>query len=263
MIALKRGVALTINHGAGNCLRWGPANGVSLSENTVVLWVTLGGGIDRGSGFVVNIFDIDEALREALAAQEVTVETGWEVLAWGRKVLCRKFLEQKVLELRLAVHENLSFSQVLEEREMIQVTKRYELAAAHRLFNPDWDEARNREVFGKCNNAEGHGHNYLVELTLGGDPDPESGTFVDMKAVDEIVEAVLLDRFDHKFLNRETEEFSRLNPTVENMAKVFWELLIGRFEGAETMKVGVWETDRTYAEYAGPAVGDLRYGENV
>ena len=140
---------------------------------------------------------------------------------------------------------------------------KYELAASHRLWKADWDAKRNFEVYGKCSNRRGHGHNYLLEVTLRGKPDRRTGQVADMEEVDRVVRENVIERFDHKNLNEDTEEFADLIPTVENMAKVFWELLLGKFSRGELARVAVWETEKTYAEYFGQGAGPLRSSESV
>ena len=150
------------------------------------------------------------------------------------------------------INESLSIGWLSLNPDMIQVTRKYEIAASHQLLNPDWDEAKNLRVFGKCYNPQGHGHNYTLELTLEGQPDSETGQIADLDTVDRIVDEQIIERFDHKHLNKQTQEFAKVNPTVENMTKVFWKLLEGRFDKAKLAKIGLWETPRTYAEYSGP-----------
>ena len=134
---------------------------------------------------------------------------------------------------------------------MIQVTTKYELAASHRLWNSKWDIDKNLKVFGKCSNPAGHGHNYLLELTLSGQPDAETGQIVDIEEVDDVVREHIIEPFDHKNLNEDTEEFAEVIPTVENIAKVFWDKLLGKFSNAILSRVKIWETPKTYAEYFG------------
>ena len=146
---------------------------------------------------------------------------------------------------------------------MMAVTKRYEIAASHTLKRDDWDRQRNIEAFGKCANPTGHGHNYMVEITVSGELDEQTGMIGDYGLIDRTVMEWIIDRFDHKNLNTDTAEFAELNPTVENMAKVFWELLYGRFGDAQLRRVRVWETTKTYADYYGEDAGNLRDIESV
>ena len=97
--------------------------------------------------------------------------------------------------------------------------------AAHRLHQPDWSEEKNREVFGKCNNPSYHGHNYELIVKVTGEPDPLTGYVMDLKVLSDLIKEKVLNRFDHKNLNLDTEEFKNLNPTAENISIVIYELL--------------------------------------
>lgn len=133
---------------------------------------------------------------------------------------------------------------------MVYLTQRFEFSAAHRLNNPALDEQRNREVFGKCSNPAGHGHNYEFEVTLAGTVG-NSGHLIDPDEFAGIVNRQVIDRFDHRNLNVEIAEFATLIPSVENIARVIHDLLASQFTGpAHLHRVRVWETLKTWAEYA-------------
>ncbi len=131
---------------------------------------------------------------------------------------------------------------------MVSVTESFEFAASHRLYCPSMSEEENRALFGKCANPNGHGHNYVVEVTVRGTPHAATGRIVDLQEMESIVKERVVDRFDHKHLNLDCPEFANLNPSVENITTVIWELLDRRFEPARLAKVRVWETPKTYAE---------------
>ena len=130
---------------------------------------------------------------------------------------------------------------------MTQLTQRFDFSAAHRLHNDALDDAANRELFGKCNNREGHGHNYQLDVTLAGEVDRD-GTLIRLDEFTRTVQRIVIDRFDHKHLNVQTEEFKTVIPTVENIAKVVYTLLENEFDG-KLHSVRVWETEKTSAEY--------------
>ena len=262
MLTLTRGVDL-IYHPDQQKLALGGVGCLSLVQVPVRLWVTLAGPVPVDEGFLVHVAKINAALRQSLAEQEIKIRNSLEVFEWAREVLKRKFPDFNVLRLKLELSDRLSITWLKERQEMIQVSKKYELAASHRLCNPDWDDKRNTEVYGKCSNHQGHGHNYLLEVTLRGKPDRKTGELTNLDEVDKVVRQQIIDRFDHKNLNEDTPEFKELIPTVENMVKVFWELMIGRFGQAELVRVAVWETEKTYAEYFGPIAGELRYSDSV
>ena len=123
--------------------------------------------------------------------------------------------------------------------------------AAHRLHNPAWDAERNQRVFGKCNNPNYHGHNYNLTVRLTGTVDPETGYVCDLKLLSDLIKREVLDRYDHRNLNLDTEEFRTLNPTAENMAVVIWQRLRPHLDTGLALSVTLFETDRNSVEYHG------------
>jgi len=121
--------------------------------------------------------------------------------------------------------------------------------AAHRLHQPDWSEEKNREVFGKCNNPSYHGHNYELIVKVTGVPDPLTGYVMDLKVLSDLIKEKVLDRFDHKNLNLDTEEFKNLNPTAENISIVIYDLLRPHIPGDKDVQVRLYETPRNFVEY--------------
>ena len=133
---------------------------------------------------------------------------------------------------------------------MASLTKSFGFSAAHRLHSPDLSDEENQELFGKCNNINGHGHNYELEVSIHGSIDPQTGMIMDLAKLMQIVQEEVLDRFDHKHLNLDTEEFRSLNPTGENIVKIIWDLLHPRL-GTHLTRVGLWETPKNFFEYYG------------
>ncbi len=121
--------------------------------------------------------------------------------------------------------------------------------AAHRLHNPDWDDAKNRAVFGKCNNPNYHGHNYNLEVGVFGDIDSATGYVYDLGELSGLIEEKVLNRFDHKNLNLDVEEFRHLNPTAENIVVVIYDLLRREIDRKYDLKIKLYETERNYVEY--------------
>ena len=107
----------------------------------------------------------------------------------------------------------------------VAVFRREHFNAAHRLFNPAWDDRKNNEVFGKCNNPNYHGHNYELVVKVTGEPDPETGYVMDLKLLSDMIREHVLDKFDHKNLNLDTVYFRDKNPTAENIVVVIYEIL--------------------------------------
>ena len=121
--------------------------------------------------------------------------------------------------------------------------------AAHRLYRKDWDDAKNKEVFGKSSNPLYHGHNYYLEVKVTGDVDPETGYVIDLKILKDLIRDEVMEKFDHKNLNEDTEEFRDLNPTAENIAVVIYDKLRARLDINYEVKVRLSETERNIVEY--------------
>ncbi|MCH8029377.1 MAG: 6-carboxytetrahydropterin synthase [Candidatus Dadabacteria bacterium] len=131
------------------------------------------------------------------------------------------------------------------------LTKQVTFAASHRYWNPNWTEEKNRRVFGKCTSPYGHGHNYVLEVTLQGEPHPDTGMIMNLYDLKPILMDVLAD-FDHKYLNEDNPRFKHTIPTTENIAKALWELIEVRIiENADCAlyKVRLYETPELYVEY--------------
>lgn len=131
----------------------------------------------------------------------------------------------------------------------VAVFRKEHFNAAHRLFNPAWNDQKNAEVFGKCSNPHYHGHNYELIVQVTGTPDPVTGYVMDMKVLSKLTAEEVLERFDHKNLNLDTEFFRNLNPTAENIVVVIYDLLRARIDGRLDLKVRLFETERNFVEY--------------
>jgi 6-pyruvoyltetrahydropterin/6-carboxytetrahydropterin synthase len=133
----------------------------------------------------------------------------------------------------------------------VTVGRRVHFNAAHRLHHPNWSDEKNKEVFGLCSNKNYHGHNYDLIVRLTGTPDPDTGFVYDMKRLKDLVGELVLNRFDHRNLNLDTEEFKDLNPTAENIAVVIWNILRPHLDEALALNVILYETERNFVEYSG------------
>jgi 6-pyruvoyltetrahydropterin/6-carboxytetrahydropterin synthase len=131
----------------------------------------------------------------------------------------------------------------------VAVFRKEHFNAAHRLNNPDWDEATNAKIFGKCNNPNFHGHNYELIVKVVGEPNPKTGYVIDMKVLSDLISVEVLERFDHKNLNIDTAEFKDVNPSAENIAKVIYNILRQKIEAALELQVRLYETERNFVEY--------------
>jgi len=129
------------------------------------------------------------------------------------------------------------------------VFRREHFNAAHRLHNPAWTVEENARIFGKCNNANYHGHNYDLIVQLSGEVNPATGYVFDLKILSDLVKENVLDKFDHKNLNLDTEEFKTLNPSAENIAIVIYDILRTKISSDYDLKIKLYETERNFVEY--------------
>jgi 6-pyruvoyltetrahydropterin/6-carboxytetrahydropterin synthase len=141
---------------------------------------------------------------------------------------------------------------------MVFLTRRATFSASHYYWNESWSAAENERVFGKCANRNGHGHNYTLEVTLAGEPDPVTGFVVDLKWLKDVIERQVLSAYDHRHLNLEVEEFKdgKLIPTTENIALTTWrrmEAALNGVKGAKLSRIRIYETPEIFAEYRGEA----------
>jgi 6-pyruvoyltetrahydropterin/6-carboxytetrahydropterin synthase len=133
--------------------------------------------------------------------------------------------------------------------EIISVFREEHFNAAHRLNNALWSDSKNKEVFGKCNLPNYHGHNYILIVKVTGEIDDNTGYLIDMKILSDIIKEQVLDRFDHKNLNVDVPEFKALNPTAENIAIVVYNLLRPLISELLSLQIRLYETPRNFVEY--------------
>jgi 6-pyruvoyltetrahydropterin/6-carboxytetrahydropterin synthase len=148
---------------------------------------------------------------------------------------------------------------------MVYVTRKANFSAAHRLFNPGFSDERNEQVFDKCNNVRGHGHNYELEVTVRGLPDPETGYVIDLKRLARIMDEHVVDHVDHKHLNFDVEFLRGIIPTAENIAVIFWRRLepeISREVGERGAlhSIRLYESANNFVDYYGEPVEIARLG---
>lgn len=139
---------------------------------------------------------------------------------------------------------------------MIFLTRRATFSASHYYWNEAWSKEKNEQVFGRCANRNGHGHNYTLEVTVAGEPDPVTGFVVDLKWLKDTMEEQVLSEWDHRHLNLEVREFAAggMMPTSENMAIAAWRRLepaVAAAEGAQLSRIRIYETAEIFAEYRG------------
>ena len=131
----------------------------------------------------------------------------------------------------------------------VAVIRREHFNAAHRLYKEQWTDEQNLATFGKCSFPHYHGHNYELEIKLVGEIDPLTGFVMDLKLLSDLVNEKVLEKFDHKNLNLDTEEFKQLNPTAENIAVVIHGLLRPHIKASLDLYIRLYETPRNFVEY--------------
>ena len=225
------------------------------------LGVELAGVADKATGLIVNVSDIDRKVRDCAVgvfAEKIKTDfrsarhTGFDELVFLLKTIWEKLTNQfgsaQLSKLILKLSPFRTLAVVDKDCAMVYYSEKFEFAAAHKLWNEKFSEKQNIDAFGKCANPTGHGHNYIVEVTvkyLTGQPF-KTGEF------EKVVDKELIHAVDHKNLNSDLQEFQRTTPTVENIAVFAWNKLAGRFGKTTVLHcVTVWETDKTYSSYYG------------
>mgnify|MGYP001161264061 FL=1 len=136
---------------------------------------------------------------------------------------------------------------------MIFITRRHEFCASHRLYNPDFSDKKNEETFGLCNNKNGHGHNYVLEVTLSGEVREDTGMVFDLKELKKLTTHEIIDKVDHKNLNVDVDYLKDVIPTAENLAIKFWEILEPKITKGRLYEIKLYESERNYVVYRGSA----------
>lgn len=144
---------------------------------------------------------------------------------------------------------------------MVRITRKTTFSASHRLFNPHWDDVTNEKIFDKCNNPNGHGHNYTLEVTVEGNPDPDTGYVLDLKKLKDIIESEIIEKVDHKHLNYDVSFLRGIIPTAENIAVVFWQILEQALPAGNLYSIKLFESENNFVEYFGAPVFIKRFAE--
>jgi 6-pyruvoyltetrahydropterin/6-carboxytetrahydropterin synthase len=225
------------------------------------LLVEVAGEVEPTTGFVVNVTDVDRAVREFAApvfAERIKTDfhrgkhIGFfdiaEILKSSWQRLSDKFGKARLGKLSLKLNPFRKIAIDSEDLQMVYFSEKFEFAATHKLWNTDFSEQRNFEIFGKCANPTGHGHNYVVEVTIKILPEKDNFCVGDFEKVvdDELIKVV-----DHKNLNADVAAFSKTNPTVENIAAFAWNKLAGKFGNDKLHCIIVWESEKTFCAYYG------------
>ncbi|TKC15347.1 6-carboxytetrahydropterin synthase [Robertmurraya kyonggiensis] len=242
---------------------FGPCANKNGHGHDYTLEVMVKGNLDSHSGIVVNITDIDKVAKAFVEENlngkflnkendffKENIPTTENLVSYIWNALDGKLENCQLHKIRLRESDFLYSEK--ENSPMVRLTRKYHFSTAHRLHSNQLTDEENLDIFGKCNNPYGHGHNYYLEVTLSGEQDPVTGMIADLAKMDQIVDREILQKFDHKHLNLDTEEFKELNPTSENVAVVIWQLLAPKLP--KLFKIGLYETEKNYFEYYGPGV---------
>lgn len=247
-----------------------PGKGGRLRVWSFAVEASVDGRVDPSTGMVVNLVDMKRDLQRRvvepwdgrnldgtdgvpdLRTPERLARGIWEALG-GTLGGCRLR--------RVRLEEAGGASYECRGGNEVDVTRTYEFSASHRLHAEGLDDAENRRIFGKCNNPAGHGHNYVLEVTVRGALN-DRGELLEENAFDRIVHAEVVDRWDHRHLNADVPEFTGVTPTAEEIARVAWERLDAPLReaarGARLHRVKLRETARNHVEYYGPGEGAER-----
>lgn len=223
--------------------------------------VRCAGHVDPATGYFVSIKHIDRAVATAVLPYlqqrvHATVSTATIPMGQLMRLLIERLqepLNRTVVELRLALTPYYCLTVRSRDMSSVIIRQQYEFAAAHRLHTPKLSDKENREFFGKCNNPSGHGHNYRLEVAVVAPIDPE-GHITPVQDLDALIDTTVIQKLDHQHLNVDVPQFARLNPSVENITVVIYDMIlqeIGKL-GLELEEVSVWETDKTVCTYRGP-----------
>ncbi len=135
----------------------------------------------------------------------------------------------------------------------VELTRRSHFAASHRLHSPYLSDEENRRVYGKCNNEHGHGHNYYLEVTVEGEPDPKTGMVINLKDLDDIVEQEIIEQADHHNLDIDVPFSQGTITTVENLVVKIWNVLESKIPSGKLKRIRLWESENNSATYCGPS----------
>jgi 6-pyruvoyltetrahydropterin/6-carboxytetrahydropterin synthase len=252
---------------------FGPSASPEPYGHNYLLDVSVTGEIDASTGILVNIKVLDRVVKEQIVQKLDRKWINRQIPAfYERPVTAATLTEYIVSELLPALPPEVALSALRLEQTPLHIaewqaeegedcfmkpgeillTRVYEFAASHRLHSLHLTDAENRELFGKCNYENGHGHNYVLEITVAGPIDPRSGQVIDSDKLDEIVNHEVVERYDHRHLNLDIPEFKDLIPSSELVTKIIWERLYPRFSAPVRLhRVVVRETARNFFEYRG------------
>ncbi|MBI3604037.1 MAG: 6-carboxytetrahydropterin synthase [Nitrospirae bacterium] len=246
---------------ARNRAVFGACNNDPGHGHNYMIEVTVAGEVDPQTGMVVNLYDLKRILKEVLEEfdhkhlnldtpyfrQTIPTTENIARVLWG--ILEKQPSIGRLEKVRLFEDEDLS-ADITAEGQRASLTRRYHFSAAHRLSSERLSETDRRRLFGKCGHPEGHGHNYVLAVTVGGAIDPDTGMVTDIQALDRVVRERVVQRFDHRNLNQDPD-LARSVPTGETLARLIWDSLVKAIPAGRLERVGLGETRETSYEYAG------------
>jgi 6-pyruvoyltetrahydropterin/6-carboxytetrahydropterin synthase len=225
------------------------------------LSVELTGQVCPDTGFIVNVTEIDEIVHRFAVpvfieqiseyfrqVKHVGFPTITNLLYSARELLNNEFGLAKPTGLGLQLNPSRNIAINLEDLDMMYFSEKFEFAATHKLWNTDFNEEKNLSVFGKCANPAGHGHNYIIEVTV---KVPSKGDDFAIGDFEAVVENEFIKVVDHKNLNIDVKSFQLTNPTVENISSFAWSRLTGKFGKALLDHITISENDRTSCSFYG------------
>lgn len=223
------------------------------------LMARIEGTPDPTTGYVCNVAVLDKVLRAIVTEHLIPNWGDAPHQITGPLLLAEVFRQfqdrwqsaERLVSLKLRLSDQLSFTIEPEKNDMLQLTQQFEFSAAHRLHCDSMTDQENRDTFGKCNNPNGHGHNYVFDVTVG----QANADAVDLEKLQQLVKTSVVDQLDHKNLNVDIEYFQTVNPSVENIAVFVFDrinhcLTEANFSG-NLIAVKIYETPKTWAEYRG------------
>jgi 6-pyruvoyltetrahydropterin/6-carboxytetrahydropterin synthase len=239
---------------------------VSLHGHNWTASVAVEGPVDPATGMVLNIADVDRHLRAHVVAQldhrrldtdhpyfRNAPPTAENVAVWCWSAIGSPFSDVPVVSVRVAEGYRVEAEYwgapgAERNTHMVDITRAYEFSASHRLHSETLSDARNQELYGKCNNPTGHGHDYRVEVTVSGPVAPETGSVVDLPWLDELARREIVERMDYRHLNTDVAELQGIPPTTENLTAVLFDLLEPHFadRDATLRRVRVYETPKSW-----------------
>ena len=223
--------------------------------------VAVVGPANEDTGFVINVLDIDKAVRQYVVpvftdaikakyrrAAHIGIVTLLTLLHQAQAALTGKLRPATLSDLTLKLNPYRKIAIDCEDNDMVYLSEKFEFAAMHKLWNDKFTAEQNFEAFGKCANPSGHGHNYIVEVTVKA---KEGADALKIGQFEQIVDQRLISLIDHKNLNADVPEFQKTNPTIENLAVFAWQKLAPHFGPLKLHSITVWETDKTACSYYG------------